>query len=249
MIAADNTHCEVANRVRGIAPGGIDAMLLLALRTGLIPDINARLHLLERPLPFHESHHILMANGRCDQGNLVSTPQVRHARAHGTGGRVSDQLGVDGHGRLGLEPEGVSDAAGARVPPACSEASNREAGPAPNGVPSVLRGDYRGYLPCRSGDPAADLPAIVVEPVDRRMLEARQVVPRLLGVPSLAPSKAAPDTRVCMSLLTVGGSSSRAEGAGRGVLGMRPDKERRCGLAAHCTQEICVNLTLVFGLT
>ena len=36
MIAASNIHYELADRVQGLAAGGIGAMLLLAQRTGLI---------------------------------------------------------------------------------------------------------------------------------------------------------------------------------------------------------------------
>src|SRR4051812_29022938 len=59
MMTAANIHYERADRVRGLAPGGIGAMLLLARRTGLINDIDHNLHLLKRHLPYHESDHVL----------------------------------------------------------------------------------------------------------------------------------------------------------------------------------------------
>jgi len=59
MIAAHNIHYELGDRVRGLGPGGIGAMLLLARRTGLIADIDRDLHLLKRHLPYHESDHVL----------------------------------------------------------------------------------------------------------------------------------------------------------------------------------------------
>jgi hypothetical protein len=59
MIAASNIHYELADRVQGLAAGGIGAMLLLAQRTGLIRDIDAQLHVLKRHLPYHESDHVL----------------------------------------------------------------------------------------------------------------------------------------------------------------------------------------------
>jgi hypothetical protein len=59
MIAAENIQYELADRVQGLAAGGIGAMLLVARRTGLISDIDARLHLLKRHLPYHESDHVL----------------------------------------------------------------------------------------------------------------------------------------------------------------------------------------------
>ena len=59
MIAAHNIHYELGERVQGLGPGGIGAMLLLARRTGLIADIDRDLHLLKRHLPYHESDHVL----------------------------------------------------------------------------------------------------------------------------------------------------------------------------------------------
>ena len=59
MITASNIHYELADRVQGLGPGGIGAMLLLARRTGLIRDIDYNLHLLQRHSPYHESDHVL----------------------------------------------------------------------------------------------------------------------------------------------------------------------------------------------
>jgi hypothetical protein len=59
MMTASNIHYELADRVQGLAPGGIGAMLLLARRTGLINDIDLNLQLLKRHLPYHESDHVL----------------------------------------------------------------------------------------------------------------------------------------------------------------------------------------------
>jgi hypothetical protein len=59
MMTASNIHYELADRVQGLAPGGIGAMLLLARRTGLIHDIDHNLHLLKRHLPYSESDHVL----------------------------------------------------------------------------------------------------------------------------------------------------------------------------------------------
>ena len=59
MIAASNIQYELADRVQGLASGGIGAMLLVARKTGLIGDIDGRLHLLKRHLPYHESDHVL----------------------------------------------------------------------------------------------------------------------------------------------------------------------------------------------
>jgi hypothetical protein len=59
MMTATNIHYELADRVQGLAAGGIGALLLLARRTGLINDIDHNLHLLKRHLPYHESDHVL----------------------------------------------------------------------------------------------------------------------------------------------------------------------------------------------
>jgi len=59
MMAASNIHYELAERVRGIAPGGIGAIHLLARGLGLIEGIDRGLHLLKRHLPYHESDHVL----------------------------------------------------------------------------------------------------------------------------------------------------------------------------------------------
>jgi Transposase DDE domain group 1 len=59
MMAAANIHYEIAEKVRGIAPGGIGAIHLLALKLGLVHDIDEGLHLLKRHMPYHESDHVL----------------------------------------------------------------------------------------------------------------------------------------------------------------------------------------------
>jgi hypothetical protein len=59
MFNAANIHYELAERVRGLGPGGIGAMHLLARRTGLAEAIDRRLHLLKVHLPYHESDHVL----------------------------------------------------------------------------------------------------------------------------------------------------------------------------------------------
>src|SRR5512142_1935157 len=59
LITAGNIQYELADRVGGLACGGIGAMLLLARRTGLIATIDQKLQLLKRHLPYHESDHVL----------------------------------------------------------------------------------------------------------------------------------------------------------------------------------------------
>jgi len=71
MLAARNIQYEVAERTRGVACGGIGAMHLVAIRTGLAEAIDRRLVLLKRHLPYHESDHVLniayniLAGGTC----------------------------------------------------------------------------------------------------------------------------------------------------------------------------------------
>ena len=59
VLTASNIHYEIADRTRGIAPGGIGAIHLLARKVGLIDDIDRRLPLLKRHLPYFESDHVL----------------------------------------------------------------------------------------------------------------------------------------------------------------------------------------------
>lgn len=59
MMAASSIRYEIAERVRGLAPGGIGAIHLLARKLGLIDDIDRDLHLLKRHQPYHESDHVL----------------------------------------------------------------------------------------------------------------------------------------------------------------------------------------------
>jgi hypothetical protein len=59
MMTASNIHYELADRVQGLSAGGIGAIHLLARRIGLIGNIDRKLQLFKRHLPFHESDHVL----------------------------------------------------------------------------------------------------------------------------------------------------------------------------------------------
>jgi Transposase DDE domain group 1 len=68
-----NIHYDVAHKVRGGRFGGLGACLLLVKRLRLADAFDARLHLLQRYLPYHDSDHVLnltyniLAGGTCLQ--------------------------------------------------------------------------------------------------------------------------------------------------------------------------------------
>jgi hypothetical protein len=51
MFGAPNVHYEVAERTRGFGVGGLGAIQQLAQSTGLVEEIDRRLHLLKVHLP------------------------------------------------------------------------------------------------------------------------------------------------------------------------------------------------------
>ena len=59
MFTASNIRYEVADRVSGLAAGGIGAIHLVAQRSGLVEMIDKYLHVLKRHIPYHESDHVL----------------------------------------------------------------------------------------------------------------------------------------------------------------------------------------------
>ncbi len=78
MMAASNIRYEIAERVRGIAPGGIGAIHLLARTIGLIEGIDRDLHLLKRHQPYHESDHVLnLADNLLAGGSRLEHIEVR----------------------------------------------------------------------------------------------------------------------------------------------------------------------------
>ena len=78
MMTASNIRYQVAEKVRGIAPGGIGAIHLLARKLGLVRDIDERLHLLKRHLPYHESDHVLnIAYNLLAGGSRIEHLEVR----------------------------------------------------------------------------------------------------------------------------------------------------------------------------
>ncbi len=71
MFRASNIHYDVADRTRAMGYGGIGAVHLMCLRTGLVEEIDRRVHLLKRHLPYSESDHVrniafnALCGGRC----------------------------------------------------------------------------------------------------------------------------------------------------------------------------------------
>jgi hypothetical protein len=53
MITASNIKYELADRVQGLACGGIGAMLLVARKTGLVGDVDSPICLVLGTLPGH----------------------------------------------------------------------------------------------------------------------------------------------------------------------------------------------------
>jgi Transposase DDE domain group 1 len=78
MFTASNIHYEIADRVRGIAHGGIGTLHALARQLGLIDAIDNQLHVLKIHLPFHESDHVLnfAYNALCD-GTCLQDIELR----------------------------------------------------------------------------------------------------------------------------------------------------------------------------
>lgn len=91
MMAASNIRYEIAEKVRGIAPGGIGAMHLLARKLGLIDDIDRHLHLLKRHLPYHESDHVL----NIAYNLLAGGSRLEHIEARRNDEVYLDALGAD----------------------------------------------------------------------------------------------------------------------------------------------------------
>ena len=59
MLSASNIHYEMADKTRAINCGGIGAVHLLVKKLGLAREIDARVKVLKRHLPYHESDHVL----------------------------------------------------------------------------------------------------------------------------------------------------------------------------------------------
>lgn len=78
MFSAAGVQYELAERSRGIACGGIGAMLQFVEKIGLAREIDRRLHLLAIHRPYHESDHVLNLafNAMC-QGTCLEDIELR----------------------------------------------------------------------------------------------------------------------------------------------------------------------------
>lgn len=59
MLSARSPRYELAERTRGIDAGGIGAVHQVALRSGLVAEIDERVEVLKAHAPYHESDHVL----------------------------------------------------------------------------------------------------------------------------------------------------------------------------------------------
>jgi hypothetical protein len=59
IIKASNVHYEMAQKSQAVNCGGLGAIHLMVNKLGLRQEIDARLHLLKKHLPYHESDHVL----------------------------------------------------------------------------------------------------------------------------------------------------------------------------------------------
>jgi hypothetical protein len=59
IMTAGNIHYEMAGKGRAINCGGIGAVHLMVNKLGLRQEIDQKLHLLKKHLPYHESDHVL----------------------------------------------------------------------------------------------------------------------------------------------------------------------------------------------
>jgi hypothetical protein len=59
MMSASNIRFEMAERSRAVNYGGIGAIHLMGQKLGLAQEIDGRVQLFKRHLPYHESDHVL----------------------------------------------------------------------------------------------------------------------------------------------------------------------------------------------
>lgn len=59
MFTASNIHYEMADKAQAVTCGGMGAIHLMCQKIGLVDDLNEKVTVLKRHLPYHESDHVL----------------------------------------------------------------------------------------------------------------------------------------------------------------------------------------------
>ena len=89
MMKASNIHYEMAEKGSAVNCGGIGAIHLMINKLGLRQEIDSRLHLLKKHLPYHESDHVL---------NLAYNALLDGVRLEDIELRRNDEAFLDGLG-------------------------------------------------------------------------------------------------------------------------------------------------------
>jgi len=89
MLAGRNIHYEISAKTRAINCGGIGAIHAMVHKLGLAKEIDGRLRLLKRHLPYHESDHVL---------NLAYNAMLEGVRLQDIELRRQDEGFLDGLG-------------------------------------------------------------------------------------------------------------------------------------------------------
>ena len=89
IMKASNIHYEMAEKARAVNCGGIGAIHLMVNKLGLRQEIDSRLHLLKKHLPYHESDHVL---------NLTYNALLEGVRLEDIELRRNDEAFLDGLG-------------------------------------------------------------------------------------------------------------------------------------------------------
>ena len=91
MMTSNKIGYEIGANIDATSFGGVGAVHRLAVRLGLVDEINDRLQLLKVHLPYHESDHVLNLayNVLCGGTRLADIERLRHDTAY------MDMLGAD----------------------------------------------------------------------------------------------------------------------------------------------------------
>jgi hypothetical protein len=89
MLSANNIHYEMADKAQAVNCGGIGAVHLMVKKLGLAREIDARVQVLKRHLPYHESDHVC---------NLAYNVLVGGQRLEDIELRRNDEAFMDGLG-------------------------------------------------------------------------------------------------------------------------------------------------------